>query len=239
MGVPSASIPGASRAPRWLLGLLIAGLLSDVLPAARSLAAAEPRRPGKVVRVERPQLIKRSPIMICPMPYAEKQGGVCYGTAPAVGSSAVMFDFDQNYLGRFRVTSVTRGQTDTCGSGSAFDFSYEYIHKVDGFDQRSVLFAIAAFGLEIDARKAKIIPDGTHLPNPAGDRRMQPWMGMDRDGDGMPDLVVTAFECTELAPPPPSGITGLHKLTYCLDYWLDDDRGGFRRLRRDHVYACQ
>jgi len=172
------------------------------------------------------------------MPFAEKQGGVCYGSRPTVGSHGVMFDFEQNYLGRFRVTAVTRGQTDSCGSGSAFDFSYEYSEKVAGFQQRSVLFAIAAFGLELDGEKAHIIPDGTRLPNPAGDRRSQPWMGLDRDGDGMPDLVVTAFECADLAPPPPPGSIGSHKQTYCLDYWLGDDRGGFRMLRRDLVYSC-
>ena len=220
---------------------LSAGLAVLVVPSGASdpdtQLRAEPRRGGKVVRVERARVVRRAPVLFCPMPFTDKNRGVCYGRAPAVGDKALMFDYEQHYIGQLRVTSVGPSQNDPCDSGTAFDFTYELTDKVDAAFKRGMLFSIATFGLDLDSRRAQLITDNGQLPNPGQSSRAQPWMGLDRDGDSIADVVVTAFECTDVAPAPPARVATGHKQTFCLDYWLSD-LGKYQKLRRDYVYTC-
>ena len=171
------------------------------------------------------------------MPFSEKNRGVCYGRPPLVGDTATLFDFDRHYIGRLRVTWVGSSQSNPCDSDTAFDFTYDYIDRVATGSRRGLLFSIAAFGIDVDPAQAQLITDNKQLPSPGDNSQSQPWMGMDRDGDGGADLVVTVFECSAIAPIKRPAGSGNNHQTLCLDYWLSDS-GQFRKERRDYVHTC-
>jgi hypothetical protein len=193
------------------------------------------KRTGKVVRVERPRLAAQAAVRICPVPFPDRSKGTCYGGAPAIGDSAALFDFEGNYLGQLRVLSVEPSDSDTCQSGSIFDFTYELGAPAAPAPPSRIPYALSVFGADIDPARSRLVTtDRAKLPVPEGAGKAQPWMGLDQNGDDSVDLVVTAFECKDVAPPPGMGKAAE---TFCLDYWLGKD-GTFTQVRRDLLHTC-
>lgn len=218
-------------------GWIAAAVAATLICLAPAPGAPTPaKRPGKVVRVERPRLATRPAVRICPVPFPDRSKGTCYGGAPAIGDSAALFDFEGNYLGGLRVLSVEPSDTDSCQTGSIFDFTYDLGAAAAAALPSRIPYALAVFGMEIDPARSRLITaDRTKLPVPEGAGKAQPWMGLDQDGDDSVDMVVTAFECKDVTPPPGAGSKAAE--TYCLDYW-QGKKGSFTQTRRDLLYTC-
>jgi hypothetical protein len=221
--------PGKGR-----IAAAVAAALVCLAPAPGTPAPA--KRPGKVVRVERPRLVSRAAVRICPVPFPDRSKGTCYGGAPEIGDSAALFDFEGNYQGELRVLSVEPSDTDSCQTGSIFDFTYELGTAAAPAPPSRVPYALAVFGMQLDPAKARLVTsEKARLPVPEGAGTAQPWMGLDQDGDDSVDMVVTAFECKDVAPPAGTGSRRVE--AFCLDYWLGKN-GIFTRARRDLLYTC-
>jgi hypothetical protein len=198
-------------------------------------AWGQPKRAGKVVRVERARARPAVGLRICPLPYSESSQGTCMGGEPRAGDTGALFDFEGDYLGKIRVTYVVSSQRDDlCAAESAFDFTYELVdmRKAAG----AVTFAVAVFGVEVDPAKARLITDSGKLVAPDGNPAAQPWLGMDGDGDDSADIMVTAFECRSEAPLPPVA-PGVSVDVLCLEYWRSG-AGRWNKVRRDYLYSC-
>lgn len=192
------------------------------------------KRAGKVVRVERPRVVQKTELRFCPMQLGDGKTGTCYGGAPAPGDHAMLFDFEQNFLGELVVQTIEPSQSDLCGTGSAMDFTYELMPAAAG-SSKQIPFGVAIFGVDMEPHKAELVTEHDRLPTPPGGSRAQPWMGLDSDGDGALELLVTAFECTDIAPPP--SVAGKSSEAFCLDYWLSSAQG-FTQVRRDFIHTC-
>jgi hypothetical protein len=221
----------------WIATAVAAALLCLApAPGAPAPARRPGKRPGKVVRVERPRLIAQAAIRICPVPFPDRSKGTCYGGAPEIGDSATLFDFEGNYLGALRVLAVEPSDTDSCQSGSIFDFTYELAAPAAPAPPSRIPYALGVFGMKIDPARSRLVTgDRSRLPVPEGAGKAQPWMGLDQDGDDSVDMVVTAFECKDVTPPPGAGSKAAE--TYCLDYW-QGKKGSFTQTRRDLLYTC-
>lgn len=214
--------------PAVLSSALIASL-ATALPAD-----AAPKRKGKVVRVERPRGLSKRVLRLCPLPLADESQGTCYGSAPAVGEVGHAYDYDGRYIGQLSVLATAPSTEFVCHHGTAFDFRYHFTPNLKGKSGAS--FGIAIFGLTGDPTRATLITDSSKLPNPTANKNAHPWMGMDRDGEGTADMLVSAYECTDIASLPRTPPASSE--AYCLDYWTNDGRS-WRKVRQDTFLTCQ
>lgn len=191
------------------------------------------RRKGQVVRVERARAAARDRIRLCPTPLGDRYEGSCYGSPPRPGERAHVFDYEENYLGVLVVESAASSTKNQCHHDTIFDFSYRIPGQARG--GQAVPFGIAVFGMELDTRRARLETSPPDDPKFTPEKA-KPWMGLDTDGNDEADLVVTAFDCSDIvAPPPPSA--GQSYDTYCLDYWLKQD-GRWSKIHRDTFHTC-
>lgn len=219
---------GAGRVSLLALGCALVGAALLIIPAW-----AQPRRKGKVVRVERSRTKDRNPVRICPTPTGAGQSGTCYGTPPQRGERAYLFDYDENYLGTLTVETAQAKSGNKCHQGTVFEFTHQV--QLARAGQGAVPFAVAVFGMELDTQKARVI---TNPPDSSAfqPEKANPWMGVDFDGDGNSEMVVTAYDCSdEETPPAPSG--GQSYESYCLDYWHRDG-ARWQKGHRDIFYTC-
>lgn len=218
----------ASRVSLVALTGALAGAVVSALPVS-----AQPRRRGEVVRVERARAATHNPVRLCPTPTGDGQAGSCYGSPPRRGDRAFLFDYDERYLGALVVESAESSTKNRCHHDTIFDFSYRV--QLQGSTNQNVPFAVAVFGLDLDPRRARLMTSPPDAPD-FQPERAKPWMGLDADGDGHADLVVTAYDCSdEETPPTASG--GQTYETYCLDYW-DRDGARWKKTHRDKFYTC-
>lgn len=187
---------------------------------------------GKVVRIERQRQQAVTKPRICNVPFDGQ--GTCFGDAPTLGDRASLFDYESNYLGELRVTTVTPSQLDTCGSGSIHDFRFELSGSVHSGPPAA---ALAIFGMDLDARRSKIVADMSKLPTTVDTSGAQPVLGVDRDGDGSMELMLAVRDCRDLAPPPLSGSASARR-TFCLEYWMEGAGDRFSRVHQEFFHAC-
>lgn len=186
---------------------------------------------GNVVRVARERQKATAKPRICNVPFDGQ--GTCFGNAPAIGDRATLFDYESNYLGELRIVGVTPSQLDTCGSGSIHDFRYE----VGGGSRAApVPAALAVFGMELDAKRSRIITDMSKLPTLVDTLGAQPVLGIDRDGDGSMELILAVRDCRDVAPPPSAG--NASRRTFCIEYWMEGAGERFSRAHQEHFHAC-
>lgn len=219
---------GVRRLSLSALALAVASAACLVIPAW-----AQPKRRGEVVRVERARAPARNPIRLCPTPTGDGQLGSCYGSPPQRGERALLFDYNDKFLGNLIVESAESSSKNRCHHDTIFDFSYHA--RLQGSGNQAVPFSVAVFGMELDTSKARLISN----PPDAGQfkpREAKPWMGVDADGDGDAELVVTAYDCSAEAPPPPPSGSQTYE-TFCLDYWHDEG-SRWKKSHRDIFFTC-
>jgi hypothetical protein len=206
--------------------------LLALLPAAASPADAAPRRrPGRVVRIERPRHVDADPIHLCMVAGMEDGKLICYGQEPLLGSTLRLVS-----VGGVRGTGAVRSvapstMMETCHTGTAHDVVLEMTSTLPGASP--AVYALQGVAMSNEAR---VMPDVqvTGLPLRGQER---PFVVLDRDGDAAADMAITAGECpadAQLEPVAPE-----RRVTaFCIDYWLDDGRG-YARAARDIIYQCQ
>jgi hypothetical protein len=177
------------------------------------------RRPGKVVRVERPRLHGAERVRVCPLTSPEAQRMTCFGgPAPEAGTRFALVDEVGLRGHAVAVRSQPYGQ-EQCKFGSAHEVevTYEEAHGLDPRPPNGLPFTLAVQGVSLDAG-ARLVLD--QQLRPSGREVEQVWMALDRDGDGDADLAVTAFECSDQVRDLPIAPVGQRLSTYCIDYWM-------------------
>ena len=204
----------------WLACWVVAAVAwpADAGPA-RGTAV---RRPGKVVRVERPRVRAAERVRVCPLTNPDGRRMTCFGgTAPEPGTRFALVD-DVGLRGHgLAVASQPSGQ-DYCKIGSAHEveLTYEEPHGLDPRPTNAFPFTLAVQGVLLEDG-ARVMMD--QQLRPSGREVEQVWMAVDRDGDGDADLAVTAFECSAEVRDLPIAPSGQRVSPYCLDYWLRDE----------------
>ena len=207
-------------------------LLLALAPAVAPADAAPRRRPGKVVRIERPRRVAVDPVHLCQVTSTEEGRMTCYGQEPAVGSTVRFLD-ETGVRGGGVVRAVGPSAVmDTCQTGTAHDVTVDLDGPSSG--PRFSFFALQGVSLAEGAR----IMLGVTIP--ALPRRDQErlWAAVDRDGDTAPDMAITASECASEVDVQALSPDGRRVTAYCLDYWMDDGHG-YARAGRDIIYQCQ
>ena len=228
---------GSMETGRWRgacrISFIAAACATTCAGALLLTASAQPRRRGEIVRVERSRTPSQNLIRLCPTPTGDGQLGTCYGTAPRRGEHALLFDYDENYLGSLVVESSESSGKNQCHHNTVFDYTFRA--TIQSATGQNVPFAVAVFGMKLNTQVARLI---TGPPDQSGfqPEKAKPWMGVDEDGDGIAEMVVTAYDCSdEETPPVAQG--GQNYETYCLDYWQQEG-ANWRKLQRDIFYTC-
>lgn len=167
-----------------------------------SLLAATPgaAAPGRVVRIERATSGNTAPRLCEVRPDA----GTCIGEEPRAGQ-AVYVVTERGVIGEAQITEPATAMT-TCAN--LWSVKLRLVHgDVPGAD------GIGVIDPGLDARRARVL-DKAHLPpSPSGQAGDEVWRAIDRDGDGLADIVFTHYACDA------AGGFVLGGTEYCLDIW--------------------
>ena len=196
-------------------------------------ADAAPRRPGRVVRVERRRHVDPAPIHVCIVTSLPEGKLVCYGKEPAIGSTLSLVS-ESGPRGEAVVRSVAPStMMDTCRTGSATDVTVEVTTSLPG----DTPTPLGVQGITLEER-ARLLPQQTAVPNlPVADPG-RVWQVLDRSGDGVGDMAIAGGDCRGEEALVTVSPDGRALTAFCLDYWLDDGQG-YARAGRDIIYMCQ
>jgi hypothetical protein len=218
------ALAGAIVAPVALVGAVLG-------PA---WAGPEAGRAGRVVRVERPRLQPPEPVRFCIITNPAERGMVCYGrTSPAPGTRFSVLD-DSGLRGQVTAREATRAEAyDGCQLGTAHQVTFD----TDGADlgNTPTFYQVAIQGVSLE-RGARLLRD-PQIRAPSGRSNEQVWAALDRDGDGMADLLGTAYDCTGEERDLPRAPAGQQIAPLCLDYWLRD-QVDWTKVGRDVFLQC-
>lgn len=213
------------------------GLAASAALLATPGAIAKPTRDGKVVRVERPRAFARQALRMCHMETAQIGQGTCYGGIPEVGDEAEVYD-NAGYQGRIRITEVKEISGDLCSGDSGGEIFFEYLEGKGVINYN--VQRLAVFGAGADRALTRAMDAYGGVKPPTGNSRDQPFMVLDRNGDGREDLMSTVYECPSIAPPNPYQPTATtsYNMVWCVDYWRRDS-SQWEMLRQDYYYSCR
>ena len=222
---------GARRRGAWWAAAACAALAGAALAPA---AAGPGGRHGRVVRIERPRLKAPDPVRFCIITNPGEQAMVCYGRgAPAAGARFSVLD-DGGLRGQVTTREATRAEAyDGCQLGTAHQVSFD----ASGADLGTAptFYQVAVQGVALE-RGARLLRD-PQIRAPSGRSSEQVWAALDRDGDGMADLLGTAYDCTGEVRDLPRAPSGQHVAPLCLDYWLRD-QVDWTMVGRDVFLQC-
>jgi hypothetical protein len=192
-----------------------------VLLATAPGEAGRPRK-GRVVRVERTKVEAAQLPRMC-QPRSDG-GASCFGRGVAPGEEGTVID-ETGVRARLRIDQVTPS-LDGCGNAQWWDV----VGTVQSGDLSTMSpAAMMLVGWRV-SRSARIASQPVDLA-PLGRPAESAWLGVDDDGDGDAELVVTSFPCDAAGQYSSSGTTA------CLSYYVADGRS-LRQLRVDHVATC-
>ncbi len=186
-------------------------LVGICLPA---IALAEAPR-GKVVRVER----ERSFPVVTPVLCVQMQAdgtGLCIGPQPKAGETVVLVDENAVHA-EVKIDGATKAMP-TCDS----------VWSVTGTVLRGDVNAgrrnkmIGLIDANIDRNKARRVPE-SKVTKPAPDSRVE--IGIDRDGDGTPDVLAAEATCP--------GVGG-----ECIEFWTRRPKG-LERVWSANLRICR
>lgn len=188
-----------------------------------------------MVRVERPRAVAPDPVRLCPLINPDERRLVCYGgPAPELGTHFTLID-DQGVRGVATAERTEASSQDPCKLGSAHDVLVDYDEARGLAPRPGFSFTVALSGVALEDG-ARVVRD-VQLRSPSGKDAQQVWMAVDRNGDGEPDVAVTAFECSDQVHDLPVAPSGQQVHPYCLDYWVKEDVD-WHRVNRDVFFTC-
>ena len=172
-----------------------------IVLALVSPVTAQPK--GKVVRVERVRAMETTPI-ICSLRARDRY---CFGPAPRPGDIVRIVD-DKQLLAEYRIDAV-QPATKSCA----------VMWQVDGEVLRGQLTqghveSVGLIDAAADSRTLRQVNRGD-LRSPVVDPDVRPVIGLDRNGDGDADIIVTQAKCAQ---------PGAHGRNECYDFWVKRDR---------------
>lgn len=170
-------------------------------------AAAGPS--GRVVRVERSGGSRTAP-RLCAV---HGDSGNCLGDEPRVGQIVTVLD-EHRVIAEVKIVEVT-----------GFSPSCPMLWSVKTRTLRGIVVDSETFGVidpGLDPNRARVLDRGHIPPSPSGATDEEVWRAIDRDGDGVADILITRFSCDLAARPVPGGAA------YCVAIWA---RTGARMTR--------
>jgi hypothetical protein len=214
------------RAAVWSLVVLVAGTgIALAKPKKKN-----PRRKGKVVRVERTRHEGAGLPRLCSQVQPDGQGG---GTAscsgPPVQEGEVGSVVTEN--GQIAVLGVRSVQPMADGCGNTYAWQLTTDVRQGNLDQVTWQTYLL-FDWKTNAQ-SRTLPNASMIPAPGGRTGEQIWAGIDDDGDEQPELMISWFTCDAAGQPSPYGQGGAN----CYVYYKREG-SAYTELRLDVVKSC-
>ncbi len=173
---------------------------------------------GRVVRVERAGGSGGAAPRLCEI---RGETGTCVGDEPKAGQTVVVLD-DRHVVAELQVVEAT-----------PFVASCPNLWTVKTRAARGTADDVEGIGV-IDAglnpNRAHVL-DKDHLPaSPSRQPGDEVWRAVDRDGDGIADILITRYGCDPAGKPLAGGST------YCIDVWA---RVGSRMVKTTQLNFAQ
>jgi hypothetical protein len=214
-----------------------AAAVAVLAAAATGVALAGPGS-GKVVRVER-----RAP----PPPGEIEVCNADPGTGPTrellcLGSIEIGQELEViSELGRYervRVDAVRPSRFDLCRIGEPVDVEVTSL-ELSAATGTDLSRRIALGGVDVAPAVSRFQPDLTAVESPSGNPRDGVLAGVELDGDGELDLLVVMSPCDEARRRAPFVANGRLIDSSCIDFWIRDRHGEWRRRNRRHLHLCR
>ncbi len=194
--------------------MLPARMLGVLAMIAGASAWAGPRAPhGRVVRVERSRSFPLVTPVLC-FQFQSDGSGLCIGPEPKTGDSVVLVDESQ-VVAEVRVDRASRAMP-RCDLVWAIQGSVLRGDPNGGRHSKTMGLIDAG----IDRRQARRIPEDK-VERPGPDSRVE--IGIDRDGDGLADVVVAQGAC-QTTP-------------QCIEFWSRRSKG-LERVWTANLQLC-
>ncbi len=190
--------------------LRLIGIVAGIsLPA---LAAADPPA-GKVIRVERARTLPPVTPILC-VQMQPDGSGLCIGPQPRRSESVILVDETQ-VIAEIKVDSVTKTQPNC---ESVWNITGSVIRGDISHSNRK---AIGLIDSNTSNTAARVVPKNK-LPKLAQTDRVE--LGIDRDGDGTPDVVAAGSSC-------PGG-------GECIEFWARRVKG-LEKVWSTNLQSCR
>jgi hypothetical protein len=194
----------------------VSRLLGVVLVLGSVTAMAGPR--GRVIRVERAEGGAAVAPRLCDV---RGDTGTCVGEEPQPGQTVLVFD-ERHVVAEVQIVEAATLMASCANVWTVKTRALRGV-TVDGE-------GIGVIDPGVNPGRARVL-DKHHLPaSPSGLPGDEVWRGIDRDGDGAADILVTRYSCTPSGAPLPGGAT------YCIDVWA---RAGARMIRTTQLNFAQ
>lgn len=184
-------------------------------------------RKGKVVRVERVTRQARKQPRV--LQVASQTQLISYGWQPEIGLEVALLDLE-GLAAHARVTGVTE-RAGTCQTG-LFVLEFEVDEWVRAFNYNN-MYGVTGLDLEDEARSIRVAGTG-----PTGNPQEYVWTGIDREGDGTEDMIVTSYPCADTETPGAT-IGSMTMSPHCMDaYTRKSPDAPWERATHDVWYQC-
>jgi len=171
-----------------------------------AIAGIADARPGKVVRIERTAEVLVAPQVCMLRSPTELE---CVGQGPVPGDMVVVLD-QQRPIAQLRVDTV-RQHSLRCANVWQVG-----VIQLRGDAARGQGRSLGIIG-RIDQGRAHVLPAARPIRSTSG-RAEQILFGVDCDGDGKPDLIITRYPCDASGNP----AVPARAVDECDDIWVDD-----------------
>jgi hypothetical protein len=178
-------------------------LVAAPLLLGAAVSDAAPRTRGKYVRVERTRTATSIP-RVCEV--RDASGGVCFGPAPMIGDIVTLLS-EQRVIAEIRVTDSQEYATRGAACPGLYNIKVELMRGDFDPDEST----IGIVDRDLDPRAARKVTRAEHPASPSGRPNESVQIAVDREGDGVADILVVQSDCD-----------GQGQL--CLDEWARVDR---------------
>ncbi len=180
---------------------------------------------GRVVRVERQRTGTAAVPVLCEV--KSDASGMCVGPEPHVGDTITVVD-DTHTVAEVR---ITKSQALSPKCDTLWQISGEVV-RGDMTQSRSSK-QIGLIDGSLDRRVARRV-DEDRIKSPTDNPETRVLLGVDRDGDGTADVVITQFNCDAQGQPTSSGTA----VDFCIDIWSERDTV-MKRTWSTKLQACR
>lgn len=187
-----------------LIGMIVVGM---ALPAVAETPV------GKVIRVERERTLPSVTPILC-VQIQPDGTGLCIGPQPKTSESVILVDETQ-VIAEIKVDSVTKAQPNC---DSVWNITGSVVRGDISQGNRK---AIGLIDSNTSTTAARVVPK-KKLPKLAQTDRVE--LGIDRDGDGTPDVIAAGSSC-------PGG-------GECIEFWARRAKG-LEKVWSTNLQSCR
>lgn len=173
---------------------------------------------------------QRDAVRVCPVNPLTTDRLVCYAQEPPASGARFALVNAKGYEGTFEAESIEPSDQDDCRLGTAHE-----VQLAGAGLKNSQGVTLGVQGLEVGPAARVML--GSSEVSPSGRTGERVWLSLDLEGDDLPDMLSTAYDCQgpidkPLAP------AGKILTVLCIDYWLQR-QGQWRKVNEDVFYNCR